>query len=93
MIYFLASILALAIYLYYQGSRYEEVGNIRTTWTWHGDPRHEQYSYEEMYSPSLSNYFGLRWPRDKHFKKRDWVPGEISGNTYVNEKGEIFTDD
>jgi len=55
-------------YILYQFFRNEAVYRIRMNWMHNRDSRHDKYTYSEMYKPSLKNYFGIRYPKDKHFK-------------------------
>lgn len=61
------SFLAL-FYCLFQLLRNEAVYRIRIHWIDEDDSRHDKYSYDEMFSANKSNWFGLRWPCDKHFK-------------------------
>ena len=55
------------IYTVYQGFRNDKVLKIRLNWIWTMDMRRYRYTYDEMFKPSLKNWFGLKWPRDKDF--------------------------
>lgn len=57
------------IYILYQMLRNNEVYSIRIDWIITNDKRFDKYSYDEMFNPSKKNYYGLRYPRDKHFNK------------------------
>jgi len=63
------SILALfALYCVYQIVRDEAVYNIRHNWIYSEDKRWYKYTYNYMHDPSKHNWFGLRFPKDSHFK-------------------------
>lgn len=68
MIYFVYFLWLMVIYCLYQLVRNEAVFNIRSKWINYDDLRWHYYSYDEMFKPNISNWFGLRFPRDKHFK-------------------------
>lgn len=57
-------------YCLYQIWRNKRVYDISMGWIDNSDPRHYIFSYEFMFEPSLSNWWGLKFPRDKHFKNR-----------------------
>ena len=63
----LICILAL-IYYSYQLKRNDEVYNIQVHWINTYDKRHIQYDYDYMFEPNKSNWYGLKWPRDKDYK-------------------------
>jgi len=64
-------LMAVALaYCGYQILRSEQVFRIRLRWIYSDrgmDPRYDEYTYGEMFNPSLSNWFGLKYPREKHF--------------------------
>ena len=57
-----------ALYCGYQLLRNEQVYKIKLGWIYNRDPRNDKYSYDYMFWPSSSNFFGLQWPKDKNFK-------------------------
>jgi hypothetical protein len=59
------------LYLVYQFFRNDAVYNIRINWIDTNDPRLDQYTYDEMMSPSWSNFYGFRFPKARHFKLKD----------------------
>lgn len=61
-------LLLFLIYLLYQGKRNDAVYKIRMSWVNNQDKRRYKYSYDYMFMPKLKNYFGLQYPKDKHFK-------------------------
>ena len=65
-------LLALSIlelwYLIYQRHRCDAIMGIFYLWIIKQDPRYFDYTFEEMYNPTLKNWFGLKWPREKDFK-------------------------
>lgn len=66
-----SSALGLALlYSIYQLFRNEKVWKINENWFDTNDDRAITYSYDEMFDPNKSNWFGLRWPMEKHFYKR-----------------------
>ena len=66
-IVFLTPLLRSAYYLY-QVKRMLKIFDIRMDWIINRDPRWDHYSAAEMRGASLSNWFGFRWPKDKHYK-------------------------
>lgn len=60
----------LLLYYFYQWARNDRVYRIRIKWLNNDDARYPQYSYDEMYNPSKKNWFGLKFPKDKHFKDK-----------------------
>jgi hypothetical protein len=58
----------IIIYSYYQLSRFNAVYSIRIKWLSTDDKRRYMYSYDYMLNPAKHNLYGLRYPRDKHFK-------------------------
>lgn len=56
------------IYGFYQLARNEEIYNIRRKWGNDNDVRWYRYSYQKMQNPNKNNWFGLRYPKEKHFK-------------------------
>jgi len=59
------------LYFSYQGQRNHKVYEIRVKWIYDNDKRFEQYTYDEMYDPHLSNWFGLKFPKEKHYKLKE----------------------
>lgn len=55
-------------YFSYQLKRNDAVYKIRKNWIETRDPRHELYSYSYMFDPNKINLFGLKYPRDNHFR-------------------------
>jgi hypothetical protein len=58
----------LLLNLYYQLKRNNAVYSIRIKWIDTDDKRRYMYSYDYMLNPAKHNWYGLRYPRDKHFK-------------------------
>jgi hypothetical protein len=56
------------MYLFFQIFRNNLVYNIRAKWIEIDDKRRYKYSYGYMQNPSESNYFGLRIPKESHYK-------------------------
>jgi len=48
--------------------RNDGVYEIRIGWIKTSDDRFTHYSYGKMYYPSKSNWYGLRYPKDRHYK-------------------------
>jgi len=57
------------IYSVYQLFRNDAVLSINLHWIATDDDRFDKYTYDEMFKPSKSNWFGIRYPKDSHFKK------------------------
>ena len=55
-------------YCFYQIARTEKVYKIRINWIDTKDSRYPKYTYNEMFIPSPSNWFGLKYPNDSQFK-------------------------
>ena len=55
-------------YIIYQLFRNSAVYKIRTNWINTNDKRYNKYSYKFMNNPNKNNWFGLRYPKDKHYK-------------------------
>jgi hypothetical protein len=55
-------------YIDLQLQRNEQVYRIRMQWIDNNDPRHEQYTYEEMFTASWKTWWGMRWPKDELYK-------------------------
>lgn len=74
MICFTTLILALfvcvvmIVYCSYQLKRNDAVYKIRKNWIKRKDPRHDTYSYDYMFDPNRINWFGLKFPKDEHFR-------------------------
>jgi len=58
----------IIIYSYYQLKRNNAVYSIRRKWIDTDDKRRYMYSYDYMLNPAKHNRYGLKYPRDKHFK-------------------------
>ena len=58
----------IMIYLIYQHIRTNKVYKIRILWGIENDSRRYKYSYKEMRRPNLKNWYGLRYPKEKHYK-------------------------
>ncbi len=56
------------MYFTYQMIRLDSVYKIRDEWVEKKDKRKYKYSFEYMIDPNLHNWFGLRYPKDKHYK-------------------------
>lgn len=56
------------LYLFYQSARNNEVFKIRHVWINTGDERRDRYSYHFMVNPNKHNWYGLRFPKDNHYK-------------------------
>jgi hypothetical protein len=61
-------LLLIVQYYWYQLSRFNAVYSIRIKWLSKDDKRRYMYSYDYMLNPAKHNLYGLRYPRDKHFK-------------------------
>lgn len=57
------------LYNIYQDIRNSKIYNIRIKWIDSNDIRYDIYSYDIMLNPCKSNWFGLKYPKDKHFPK------------------------
>ena len=55
-------------YIIYQLFRISTVYKIRTNWIYTNDKRYNKYSCKFMYDLNKNNWFGLRYPKDKHYK-------------------------
>ena len=53
----------------YQFIRNQKVFEIRARWIDDKDDRWFKYSYDFMYNPKGHNWYGLRYPKDKHYPK------------------------
>jgi len=65
-----ASILIFLIFAYsgYQLKRNFEIGKIKQMWIEKEDKRFKIHTYDEMFEPAKENWYGLKYPKDKHFK-------------------------
>ena len=67
--YIISSIfLTFSIYCFYMILRNEKVYSIRIKWIDNDDKRRFKYTYIQMAWPNEDNWFGLRWPKDNHYK-------------------------
>lgn len=55
-------------YLTYQLRRNDAVYKIRVNWINTDDNRYQKYSYDYMFDPNRINWFGLKFPKDEHFR-------------------------
>lgn len=55
-------------YLTYQLRRNDAVYKIRKNWIKTDDSRLVTYSYDYMFDPNRDNWFGLKFPKDNHFR-------------------------
>lgn len=55
-------------YMLYQIKRNHTVYDIRINWINTDDDRWNVYSYQEMFVPSKSNWYGFKFPKDSDFK-------------------------
>ena len=70
LIYIVFGILCFVfVYGVLQLVRNQVVYNIRHKWIYNSDERWHIYSYDYMFNPKKHNWFGLRWPKEKHYKK------------------------
>jgi len=60
---------SVLVYAFLQLVRNQIVFNIRHKWIENSDKRWHVYSYDYMFNPKKHNWFGLRWPKEKHYKK------------------------
>lgn len=61
--------LIFVLYMIYQLFRNKEICNIRNIWIRDSDYRWFKYDYDrDMFYPNKNNWFGLRYPKDEHFK-------------------------
>lgn len=67
-VFFIIAGLIGLLYLLYQLVRNEQVFKIRQKWIWHDDLRRDKYSYSEMMNPSKTNWYGLKYPKDRHYQ-------------------------
>ena len=58
----------MIVYCIYQLKRNDAVYKIRNNWIKTRDPRHGTYSYDCMFDPNRINWFGLKFPKDEHFR-------------------------
>ena len=57
------------IYVVYQIKRNEAVFKIRMKWiNTYQFNRHDRWSYEYMVDPNKSNWYGLKYPKEKDYK-------------------------
>jgi len=57
------------VYCFYQLIRNEAVYRISMKWCNDYDfERIYRHSYDDMFNPKKENWYGLKFPRDKHFK-------------------------
>jgi hypothetical protein len=65
---FLAVSFVMVGYYIYQLKRNQAVYTIRKNWI-NTDQldRLEKHTYEYMFDPNLKNWFGMRYPKDKHY--------------------------
>lgn len=66
MVFIICSVITL--YIVYQMVRNEVIFKIRMNWTDTRDKRWYKYSYGYMLDPRKHNWYGLKYPRDNHFK-------------------------
>ena len=67
-LFIILGILVLAlIYCFYQLARNQKVYKIRINWIIKNDPRWDKHTYDDMFKPSLKNWFGLKFPNEKDF--------------------------
>lgn len=66
----------LYTYLFYQLIRNKLIYDIRVKWVYSGDSRWYKYSYKKMFLPSKDNWFGIKLPKDKHYKKDSKLKNE-----------------
>lgn len=57
-----------ASYIIFQMIRNTEVFMMRGKWLIDNDYRHVKYTYDEMFFPKVSNYFGLTFPKESDFR-------------------------
>jgi len=60
--------LILVLFFLYQCFRAIEIIKIRKIWLKNNDPRLLFYDSNDMFNQSKDNWFGLKWPTDKHYK-------------------------
>jgi len=59
--------IVMLFYSIYQLIRNNKVYDIRKKWIDAYDDRHDKYSYKYMMDANRHNWFGLRFPRDRHY--------------------------
>ena len=57
------------LYCLYQLERNRQIYKIVTKWVNQDDERYYNYSYNYMADPSKHNWYGLKYPKDKHYEK------------------------
>jgi len=72
MIWVIITAAALAgVYGIYQILRNEKVFQIRVSWIENRDTRRQEYTYGEMFNPTMHNLFGLKFPNEKDFPHKE----------------------
>jgi hypothetical protein len=64
---FASFLFLLNIYALIQLQRNLKVFQIRVKWLLNDDLRYESYSYNDMFKPNKSNWFGLKLPNEKDY--------------------------
>jgi len=59
------------LYCLYQLIRNTKIFKIRSVWIETNDKRWFKHSYDFMMDPNQHNWFGFRYPKDKHYNKGD----------------------
>lgn len=58
----------LMLYLIYQLARNNKVYLIRHDWISSNDRRYIDYTYNYMFDADKHNWYGLKYPKESHFK-------------------------
>lgn len=56
------------LFLKFQMKRNDKVGDIRLYWIDSKDDRLNKYTYDFMFESSKHNWYGFRFPNEKHYK-------------------------
>lgn len=57
----------IVINFFYQLARNKKVYRIRIDWIKDNDSRFYKYTYDDMFEPSLNNWFGIKFPSKSDF--------------------------
>lgn len=68
LITFITLLIFIMSYCLIQIVRNNEIHEIRKEWIYQDDKRWYKYTYQEMFTPSKSNWYGLRYPKDEHYE-------------------------
>lgn len=65
--YLIYILITIAIYYIYQMLRSEAVFLIRSRWIESNNDNWDKYTYQYMLDPKRHNWYGLKFPKEKHF--------------------------